>query len=174
MSVFLERTRRFAALCNRAAMPRRPILSNALSRAVYPMSSPLFFGNNCWVTASMVWPLHHPGERLKRTTFSGCHSPLGQPSFLEQIGWPLHPPPRGRRVTFSRPPYVTFIGSRRQGQRPSISSTNVQLRKVRTRTNPARRPRPLKVISIAMVFTMSAATKTSRPSSNDRPIRILY
>ena len=75
---------------------------------------------------------------------------------------------------FSYAPHLTFIGSRRQGQRPSISSTNVQLRKVRTRTNPARMPRLVKVISIAMVFTMSAATRTSRPSSNDRPIRILY
>jgi len=32
-----------AVCCIRAAMPRRPILSNALSRAVCPMSSPLFF-----------------------------------------------------------------------------------------------------------------------------------
>jgi len=57
----------------------------------------------------------------------------------------------GTRSTASR---TTFTGdsSRRQGQRPSISSTNVQLRKVRTRTSPARRPRLVKVSWIAMVF----------------------
>src|SRR5262249_2541280 len=57
----------------------------------------------------------------------------------------------------STAPWLTFgKSSRRHGQRPSISSTNVQLRKVRTTTSPARRPRLVKVSSIAMVFTMSA------------------
>src|SRR5262249_11437342 len=63
-------------------------------------------------------------------------------------------------------------GSRCHGQRPSISSTRVQLRKARTRTRPASRPRLMKVNSCAMVFTMSAATSTSRPSNSERPIRI--
>ena len=66
----------------------------------------------------------------------------------------------GMRSTAS---WLTFIGksSRRHGQRPSISSTNVRLRKVRTTTSQSRRPRLVKVSSIAMVFTMSAATRTS-------------
>ena len=57
--------------------------------------------------------------------------------------------------------------SRRHGHRSSISSTKVQLRKVRT-TEPARPedPRLVKVSSIAIVLTMSAATSTSRPSSH--------
>src|SRR5215468_10936325 len=71
---------------------------------------------------------------------------------------------------------TTLIGtnSRRHGQRPSISRNRVQLRKVRTRTNPARSPRLVKVSSIAIVLTISAATSTSRPSSSDLPMRILY
>ena len=64
-------------------------------------------------------------------------------------------------------------GSRCHGHRPSISSTSVQLRKVRTSTRPASRPRLMKVNSCAMVFTMSAATSTSRPSRSERPMRIL-
>jgi hypothetical protein len=68
---------------------------------------------------------------------------------------------------------TTLIGnsSRRHGQRPSISSTSVQLKKVRTRTSPARRPRLVKVSSIAMVFMISAATsfeaKEQRSSDAD-------
>ena len=79
----------------------------------------------------------------------------------------------GARLSKSR---TTPIGtsSCRQGQRPSISSTSVQLRNVRTITKPARRPRLVKVSSIAMVFTISAATSTSRPSSSDLPMWILY
>src|SRR6516225_7193907 len=64
--------------------------------------------------------------------------------------------------------------SRCHGHRLSISSTRVQLRKVRTSTRPASRPRLVNVSSNAIVFTMSAATRTSRPSRRDRPIRILY
>ena len=70
---------------------------------------------------------------------------------------------------------ITLTGksSRPQGQRPSISSTSVQLRKVRTKTSPARSPRLVNVSSMAIVFTISAATSTSRPSSSERPMRIL-
>src|SRR5262249_37215161 len=65
-------------------------------------------------------------------------------------------------------------GSRCHGHRPSISKTSVQPRKVRTNTRPASRPRLMKDNSCAMVFTISAATRTSRPSRSDRPMRILY
>src|SRR6516165_9453478 len=64
-------------------------------------------------------------------------------------------------------------GSRCQGQRPSISNTSVQLKKARTSTSPASRMRLMDVNSCAMVFTISAATSTSRPSRRERPMRIL-
>ena len=64
-------------------------------------------------------------------------------------------------------------GSRCHGHRPSISRTSVQLRKVLINTRPASRLRLMKDNSCAMVFTISAATSTSRPSNSDRPMRIL-
>src|SRR6266566_349788 len=64
-------------------------------------------------------------------------------------------------------------GSRCHGHRPSISNTSVQLRKVRTSTSPASRMRLMEVNSCAIVFTISAATSTSRPSRSERPMRIL-
>src|SRR6516225_11665227 len=77
--------------------------------------------------------------------------------------------------TISLGPALNDIGdgSRCHGHRPSISRTSVQLRKVRTNTSPASRPRLIKVNSCAMDFTISAATSTSRPSRSDRPMRIL-
>jgi hypothetical protein len=50
--------------------------------------------------------------------------------------------------------------------------SQVQLRKVRTRTKPAKSPRLGNVSSMAIVLTMSAATNTSRPSSSDLPMQM--
>jgi hypothetical protein len=62
---------------------------------------------------------------------------------------------------------------RRQGQRPSISSTSVKLRKVRTTTRPASSPRLTKVRLMAINLTMSAATRIPGPSQNERP-RLIF
>ena len=58
------------------------------------------------------------------------------------------------------------------GQRPSISRVSVQLRNVRTST---RRPSTATLVSVgstAIVLTMSAATRTSRPSRTVMPTRV--
>ena len=100
---------------------------------------------------------------------------LGSLKIFSRSDTTSKPDPRGYGTALSvwRASFVDG-NSRLHGQRPSISSTNVQLKKVRTTTSPAKRPKLVNVSSIAIVFTISAATSTSRPSSKERPIRILY
>jgi len=68
----------------------------------------------------------------------------------------------GRNLGAPRPPTLDF-----EHQRPAQEGPDNHEAREETETG-------VKVSSIAIVLTMSAATSTSRPSKSDRPMRILY
>ena len=80
-------------------------------------------------------------------------------------------PDRLRRAVPQRQPRGSFVrcAARCHGQRPSISTSNEKLRKVRISTIPASTARLCRVGSTATVPMMSAATRNSSPSRMPRP-----